>query len=159
MLAETEKLESAVYWYCFINHYSYYAYRDMRETLYLRHCKCGVHKVFSRCTQRYTQTHMGAAGATLVKVVAAGLSKSCVLSLPADRAVLAHAGSIDRALVPTRQRKVLLVDGKLIGTADDVPRHGNVPGAGKGVGHALRPRNTAMMSRHATPGVNGASCI
>ena len=110
MLAETEKLESAVYWYCFINHYSYYAYRDMRETLYLRHCKCGVHKVFSRCTQRYTQTHMGAAGATLVKVVAAGLSKSCVLSLSADRAVLAVAlASID---VP-RQRKVLLVDGKL----------------------------------------------
>ena len=101
---------------------------------------------------------MGAAGATLVKVLAAGLYKSCVLSLTADRAVLALAGSIDRVLVP-RLRKVLLVDGKLIGTADDVPRHGNVPGAGKGVGHAIRPRNTAMMSRHATPAVNGASCI
>ena len=101
---------------------------------------------------------MGAAGATLVNVLAAGLSKSCVLSLTADRAVLALAGSIDRVLVP-RQRKVLLVDGKLIGPADDVPRHGNVPGAGKGVGHAIRPRNTAMMSRHATPAVNGASCI
>jgi hypothetical protein len=62
-------------------------------------------------------------------VVAARLSKSCVLSLSADRAVLALA-SIDRALVP-RQRKVLLVDGKLKGTADDVPRRGNVPGAGR----------------------------
>ena len=97
---------------------------------------------------------MGAAGATLVKVVAAGFSKSCVPSLSADRAVLALAGLIDRALVP-RQWKVLLVDGKLKGAADDVPRHGNVPGAGKGVGHAIRPRIIAM-SRHA---VNGASFI
>ena len=72
---------------------------------------------------------------------------------------LALEGAIVRSHVP-RQLKVLLVNGKLKSTADDVPQRGMGSGVGKGVGHGctgmisgIRLRTTAIFSRHVKPSV------